>query len=198
MGLPPRDHLRHTYGEYLTWPDDVPCELIDGAALLKPSSYGLTHQEVVGGVFGQVANQLQHRGARVLAGPLDVLLPIGEEADEDCDTVVQPDVIAVCDESKVGRRAIRGAPDWVLEVLSPSTASHDQVTKRRIYERAGVKEFWLVHPVDKVLTVYRFQGAEYGRPDIQELKGSTAIAVLPGVSIEWDALAERLPKPDYY
>ena len=92
------------------------------------------------------------------------------------------------------RRGVRGAPDWVLEVLSPSTAGHDQVTKRRIYERAGVREFWLVHPMDRVLTIYRLMGAEYGKPDVQELKGSTDIAVLPGVTVEWDALAERLPQ----
>lgn len=198
MGLPLRDDKHHTYGEYLTWPEDVRYELIDGEAYLMAPAPDLAHQDVAGEVFRQLANQLAGKPCRAFVAPVDVRLPKANEADDQIDTVLQPDVLVVCDESKLSRRGVRGAPDWVLEVLSPSTAGHDQVTKRRIFERAGVQEFWLVHPMDRVLTVYRLVGAEYGKPDVQELKGSTAIAVLPGVSVEWDALAERLPKPDYY
>ena len=93
------------------------------------------------------------------------------------------------------RRA--GAPDWLLEVLSPSTAAHDQIAKRRTYERAGVREYWLVHPGDRTLTVYVLENGQYGRPEIYELKDATPIGVLPGVSIAWDALVTRLPKPEY-
>lgn len=198
MGMPLRDHQRHSYGEYLTWPEDVRYELVDGEAYLMAPAPDLAHQDVAGEVFRQLANQLAGKPCRAFVAPVDVRLPKGNEADDHIDTVVQPDVLVVCDEAKLSRRGVRGAPDWVLEVLSPSTAGHDQVTKRRIYERAGVQEFWLVHPMDRVLTIYRLLGTEYGRPDMQELKGATPIAVLPGVSIEWDALAERLPKPDYY
>lgn len=88
---------------------------------------------------------------------------------------------------------MRGAPDLVVEVLSPSTASHDHVLKRRVYERAGVREYWLVHPTDRMVTIYRLAGAEYGKPDVQELTGETPVGVLPGVSIAWDALVARLP-----
>ena len=98
---------------------------------------------------------------------------------------------------KIDRRGVRGAPDWVLEVLSPSTAAHDQIAKRRTYERAGVREYWLVHPGDRTLTVYLLDNGQYGRPEIYELKDATPIGVLPGVSIAWDALVARLPKPEY-
>jgi len=87
---------------------------------------------------------------------------------------------------------VRGAPDWVVEVLSPKSASRDQIEKRRIYERHGVLEYWLVHPTDRVLTIYRLQNGEYGKPDIYELQGSTAVGILPDIRIDWDALTPFL------
>lgn len=115
-----------------------------------------------------------------------------EEADDAIDTVVQPNVLVVCDEQKISERGVRNAPDWVVEVLCPATAGQDQVRKRQVYERHGVKEYWLVHPTDQVLTIYRLTGAEYGKPDVQELTGETPVGVLPGVVIAWDALIARL------
>lgn len=84
-------------------------------------------------------------------------------------------------------------PDLVVEVLSPSTAGHDHVLKRRVYERAGVREFWLVHPTDRMVTIYRLVDGQYGKPDVQELEGETHVAALAGVVVAWDALVERLP-----
>ena len=100
--------------------------------------------------------------------------------------MVQPDVLVVCNKDKVSERGVRGAPDWVLEVLSPATAGHDQVKKLRLYERHGVREYWLVHPRDKVLTVYTLNNGTYGRPYTQELSGETPVGVLEGVTIQWD------------
>ncbi len=107
--------------------------------------------------------------------------------------MVQPDVLVVCDASKTDRRGIRGAPDLAIEVLSPGTASHDQVRKLRLYERAGVREYWLVHPIDRVLTIYRLEQGRYGKPDVLELGGETRVGVLEDVVIRWDQLLERMP-----
>ena len=128
--------------------------------------------------------------------PVDVRLPKNNEADEQIDTVVQPDVLVVCDNNKLDRRGVRGAPDWVLEVLSPATASHDQIKKRDLYERHGVREYWLVHPTDRVLTIYRLQGKEFAKSKIVELSGETAISVLDNVVIQWDDLLMRLPQAE--
>ncbi|GAB4471929.1 MAG: Uma2 family endonuclease [Burkholderiaceae bacterium] len=196
MGLALRDRDRHTYADYLTWGEDARYELIDGAAYLMAPAPLLDHQETVGEIFRQLANALAGTSCRAFVAPVDVRLPKREQSDEEVDTVVQPDVLVVCDPSRLDRRGVRGAPDLVVEVLSPATASHDQVLKRRVYERAGVREFWLVHPVDRVVTVYRLVGGQYGRPDVFELAGATPVGVLPGVTIAWDELAQRLPKPD--
>ncbi|NMG03090.1 Uma2 family endonuclease [Azoarcus taiwanensis] len=197
MGLPLRDHQHHTYSEYLTWPDDVRYELIDGQAVMMAPAPNLDHQDIVGELFYQIRQQLEGKPCRPFIAPVDVRLPRGDEANEDIDTVVQPDVIIVCDPGKLDRRGVRGAPDWVAEVLSPSTAAHDQVVKRRIYERARVPEYWLVHPNDRTLTIYTLRDGAYGRPDIFELKETTRLQTMPELEIAWDALVERLPKQEF-
>ena len=93
-------------------------------------------------------------------------LPKRDEADEYIDTVVQPDVLVVCNSNKLDRPGVRGAPDWVVEVLSPSTAGPDQIKKRQLYQRHGVREYWLIHPVDRILTVYRLIDDQYGKPEL--------------------------------
>jgi Uma2 family endonuclease len=200
MGLAQRDEQVYDYGAYLTWPEDVRYELIDGIAYLMAPAPTVRHQDIAGGIYVQLYNQMGGSRCRVLIAPVDVLLPRADETDERVDTVVQPDVVVICDPQKISERRVRGAPDLVIEVLSPSTASHDMVKKRRIYESHGVPEYWLVHPTDRVLTVYRLtngDNGEYGKPDTQALEGETPVGVLPGVSIAWDALIARLPPLEF-
>jgi len=193
MALPKRDEALHTYAEYRAWPEDLRYELIDGVAYLMSPGPDRAHQEVAGEIFFQLRLALKGKPCFAYIAPLDVRLPKAGERDDLVDTVVQPDVMVICDPERLDRRGVRGAPDFIVEVLSPSTASHDHVRKRRIYERAGVREFWLLHPVDRVLTIYRLGIDGYGKPDVQELAGSTEVGVLAGVVIEWDELVARLP-----
>ena len=187
----------YTYGDYLTWPDDVRYELIDGVAYLMAPAPTLEHQDIAGEIYRQLANALEGKPCRPYVAPVDVRLPKGNEADEAVDTVVQPDVIVVCDQGKLDRRGVRGAPDFVVEVLSPSTAFHDHKRKREVYERAGVKEYWLVDPVERTIHIYRLdENGRYGKPDVREMKGETPVGVLGEVVIRWDALVERLPPPE--
>jgi len=186
MGLPVRDPNRHTYGEYLTWPESERYELIDGIAYAMVPAPGRRHQEILLELARQIADALEdRRGCRVYVAPFDVRLPRSDEADENVDTVVQPDLSVVCDASKLDERGCRGAPDWIIEILSPATAAHDQIHKRAVFERSGVAELWLVHPTDRIVTVYRHTGEGYGRPDAYELAGTLAPEVLPAVKIDW-------------
>jgi len=193
MGLALLNKQHYRYGDYRTWPDDARHELIDGEAYLMAPAPDLPHQDIAGEVFRQVANALIGKPCRAFIAPVDVRLPRANETDDEIDTVVQPDVFVVCEPGKLDRRGVRGAPDWILEVLSPSTASHDQIKKRLLYERHGVKEYWLLHPVDKVLTIYRLEQGGYGKPDLFELKGQSTIATLDNLPVAWDELAARLP-----
>jgi Uma2 family endonuclease len=193
VALTQRDTQQHTYGEYLTWSDDHRAELIDGIAYIKePPAPSRLHQELVGKLYYQVCTALEGKPCHVYIAPFDVRLPTSDEADEKIDTVVQPDVLIVCDRHKLDQRGMRGAPDWLAEVLSPSTATHDQVIKLPVYERAGVPEVWLIHPTDRTLTIYRLEDGRYGRPTILELKGQTPLTAVPGVSIDWDRLLLQL------
>ena len=184
-----RDVQHHTYADYLTWSATYGNELIDGIAYVRePPSPSRRHQEVVGELHRQVANSLQGKRARAFIAPFDVRLPKHSGVDDQIDTVVQPDVLIVCDLRKLDDRGMRGAPDWIAEVLSPSTASYDRTTKLAAYERAGVPETWLIDPAGRTVTIYRLAAGHYTRPVVLELTGQTAITAVPGVSIDWDRL----------
>jgi Uma2 family endonuclease len=187
MGLPRRDTGRYTYGDYRSWPEDERYELIDGAAYAMTPAPSRRHQEVLLELARQVANALEGRPCRPFIAPFDVRLPREDEPDDEVETVVQPDLSVVCDPAKLDERGCRGAPDWVVEVLSPATAGHDHIIKRTVYERSGVREYWLVHPVDRIVTVYRLdEGGRFGVPEIRELTGRQKVGVIPGIEIDWD------------
>jgi len=144
----------------------------------------------------QVAKSLESKTGRAYVAPFDVRLPKDGAGDDDqIDTVVQPDVLIVCDLQKLDERGMRGAPDWIAEVLSPSTASYDRTIKLRAYERAGVPEVWLIDPMDRNVAIFRLAAGYYTRPLLLELSGQTAIAAVPGVSIDWDRLLAARPAP---
>ncbi len=189
MSLAKRDAAYHTYAEYLTWPADLRYELIDGAAYLMSPAPLRVHQEIVGEIYFQLRVALEGKPCRAYVAPFDVRLPKADEADDSVDTIVQPDVSVVCDESKLDERGMRGAPDWVVEVLSQATAVHDQTIKLAAYERAGVREVWLVHPTDRAVTVYRLRDHAFGRPTIHEMKGVLALEAIAGLRVDWDRLA---------
>ncbi|MEK6747942.1 MAG: Uma2 family endonuclease [Pseudomonadota bacterium] len=192
MALAHRDQHQHTYGEYRTWPEEARYELIDGLAYAMAPAPSIAHQDIVGEVFRQIANALENSRCRPFVAPVDVRLPKAREKDEQIDTVVQPDILVVCDASKIDAKGVRGAPDWIIEVLSPATATHDHIAKRRIYERHGVREYWLVHPTDRMVTIYRLDNNSYGKPDVVEMKDQTAVGIMPEIIIEWERVTRRL------
>lgn len=182
-----RDTRSHTYADYLLWSNSYGDELIDGTAYVRePPAPSWSHQGVVVELSRQIATALKGKPWKVRVAPLDVRLPKAIEADEQIDTVVQPDILIVCDPRKIDARGLRGAPDWIAEVLSPSTASYDRTVKLPVYERAGVREVWLIDPIDLKMTIYQLEAGRYARPTFAELKGQTPLVAVPGVTIDWD------------
>ena len=153
-----------TYGDYRTWPDDERWELIDGVAYDMSPAPGFRHQMVSSELVAQLVTHLRNSSCRVLAAPFDVRLPRGDEADDVIDTVVQPDIVVVCDRNKLDDKGCKGAPDLVIEILSPSPSSNDLHEKFLLYERVGVKEYWIVHPLDRTVMVFRHDGDSFTRP----------------------------------
>jgi Uma2 family endonuclease len=182
-----RDTQQHTYADYLIWSATYGNELVDGIAYVRdPPSPSRRHQEVVCEIHRQVANSLQGKRARAYVAPFDVRLPKHGDADDQIDTVMQPDVFIVCDLHKLDDRGMCGAPDWIAEVLSPSTATYDRTRKLSVYERAGVPELWLVDPTARTVTIYHIAAGRYTQPVVLEMRGQTAITAVPGISIDWD------------
>ncbi len=184
----------HTYGEIRTWRDDTRWELLEGQAYAMAGPNRL-HQNVLTRLLLQLVPYFDQYGCQVVPAPFDVRLPRGDEPDDQIETVVQPDIVVVCDRSKLDDRGCRGAPDIVIEVLSPSTAGRDQVIKRAIYERHGVPQYWLVHPTDRVVTIYRRHGdGGFATPGIFEARGLMPIGGHEQLVIDWDQAFVDVPQ----
>ncbi|MFW6029628.1 MAG: Uma2 family endonuclease, partial [Halanaerobiales bacterium] len=138
-----RDRL-YTYSDYLNWTDGKRYELINGQVYTMSAAPYRRHQSISGELFRQIANYLFDKKWDVYDAPFDVRLPEGEEDKDEILTVVQPDIVVVCDEDKLDKRGCRGAPDLIIEIISPSSAGRDRKDKRDLYEKHGVREYWLV------------------------------------------------------
>ena len=151
-----KQHGAYTIQDYYNLPEDVRAELIDGVIyyMSAPTS---VHQIITSKFWGKVNNYIESKGGKCLPlmSPVDVRL--------DCDdkTMVQPDLLILCDKDKLRRWGIMGAPDFVLEVLSESTRRKDIIKKVQKYADAGVKEYWIIDPKYKKLLVYDFTDDNY-------------------------------------
>jgi len=176
---------KHTYADYLQWPEDERWELIDGVPYAMTAPQRL-HQDIVFELSRQVGNYLQGKPYKGYTAPFDVRLPRKDEVDAKVETVVQPDLSVICDQIKLDKQGCRGAPDWIIEVLSPATALKDMNTKRSLYERHRVQEYWIIHPEDRWIMVYTLdpQG-RYGQPGVFGMDETTAVQRFPDLSIDW-------------
>ena len=160
----------YTLEDYYALPDERRVELIDGV-IYDMSAPMFVHQIIAGDIHGQIREYIEkNKGECIPAmSPVDVQL--------DCDqkTMVQPDVLIICDPEKIRRFGVFGAPDFVLEVLSPSTRKKDLTVKLSKYIEAGVREYWILDPEKKVLITYDFE--EDGMPCIYPLEGDVGLAI---------------------
>lgn len=160
MALPAEKEY-YTLADMLTWDESERAEIIDGEVFLMGTPSRI-HQEISGELFGQLRDYLKGKKCRVYAAPFAVRL---FERDGDrpnkVDTTVEPDITVICDSSKLDDIGCKGAPDMVIEILSPSTRRHDQMTKLNLYCRAGVREYWIVDPEAKVVLALLLENGSY-------------------------------------
>lgn len=162
-----------TYADYLAWDDGQRWELIEGEAYLLQGPVGFApapnrhHQELSGSFFFQLFAHLKGKPCQIFAAPFDVRLSEQPDvSDNYVETVVQPDLLVVCDKAKLDDKGCNGAPDLVIEITSPSTARNDLTLKFDLYQKHGVKEYWIVHPSEQTLMVFKLQpDGCYGAPD---------------------------------
>ncbi len=147
---------RYTYADYLTWADDVRRELYDGFIKLMSPSPSSVHQRILRKFVKKIDNFLTGKKCELFFSPSDVRFPKEKINTDDRQTftVVQPDLFIVCDPAKIDIKGCFGAPDFIIEIVSPKNSKRDVKDKFKIYEENGVREYWLVHPNDETVFVY--------------------------------------------
>ena len=183
MPLPAKSK-RYTFADVLTWSEDERIELIHGEAfMMAPPSR--IHQEISGELFRQLANFLEGKNCRVYPAPFGVrLFEQDGDTPEEVDTLVEPDISVVCDKSKLDEHGCKGAPDLVIEILSPSTRRHDRFVKLALYQSAGVREYWIAEPESQTVQVYTLENGILHPRAFYEREDIAKVHVLEGCFIE--------------
>jgi Uma2 family endonuclease len=148
----------YSYHDYLNWPDDERWEIMDGIAYNMSPAPSVKHQSIVSKLDRGLGNKVEEKGCSLFIAPTDVVF--------DEYNVVQPDVFVVCDKAKITDDNIQGAPDLVIEVISPSTSLKDKREKKKLYEKFGVKEYLIIYPEDELVERFILQNDKYPAPDV--------------------------------
>jgi len=152
---------RYTYADYLSWQMEEMVELIKGKIFRQAAAPRVNHQRVSGIVFTSLFNFLKGKKCEVFSAPFDVRLPVKSKKHEDIDTVVQPDICVICDKKKLDELGCVGAPDVVVEILSPGNNSKELLNKYEVYEESGVREYWVIHPNENTLMIYSLVNGKF-------------------------------------
>jgi Uma2 family endonuclease len=174
-----RQDVHYTYEDYCSWETNERYELIEGLPYMMSPAPSVAHQAIVRELFGVFYNYLKGKPCQVFVSPIDVRL----NADRGDDTVVQPDLLVVCDMGKIEKNSIKGAPDLVIEVISPSSEKIDSNYKLGKYLKAGVRECWIVEPDESSLRIYAKD--EYGAETMQSfgVDDTVAVDIFPGLFV---------------
>jgi Uma2 family endonuclease len=175
---------RFTYADYLGWAEDERWELIEGVAFDMTPAPTEQHQRILMNLAALLHRALEGGPCRVYPAPFDVRLAgSATTAEDEISTVVQPDISVVCDPGKLDEAGCVGAPDLVVEILSPSTAYKDQTEKLAAYEKHGVLEYWIINPDRGSVLVYCLEAGTYGKPTEYRSPEQLPASVLPAVKI---------------
>ena len=178
----PKD--RYTFADCLTWGENERIEIINGEAVMMSPPTRI-HQEILMELSRQLANFLEGKKCKVYPAPFAVrLFEKDGDTPEDVDTMVEPDISVVCDHDKLDKHGCKGAPDLVVEVLSPSTQRHDRLVKLDLYQRAGVREYWIVDPDSSTVQVFMLKAGYLHPHEVYSEKDIAKVNVLDGCFIE--------------
>jgi Uma2 family endonuclease len=168
-----------TYADFLEWPENFRVELIDGRVVMMAPPAD-THQLISMELCYRIRSFLEGKPCKVFAAPYSVrLFPREDKTD---DTVVEPDILVICDQAKRDKRGCNGAPDFIIEILSPATMWHDQLVKYNKYLKAGVREYWMVNPETRGVQACVLEGGGYVVRAYDDTM-KVPVAVLPGLEI---------------
>lgn len=174
----------YTYSDYLLWQFSERVELIKGFIRKMSPAPSMIHQTVSSNLHGVFYENFKRKPCRFFAAPFDVRLPISTEKKDT--TVVQPDLCVICDESKLDKRGCNGAPDLIVEIISPNNSKHDVDTKFTLYEESGVLEYWIVEPYDKIIFIYSLVDQKFVGLKPFSIGEKIQSPLFPAIEIELD------------
>ena len=183
----------YTYADYLRWTFDERLELIKGKIFKMSPAPGSVHQLISGAVVNELYNYLKGKPCRVFAAPFDVRLIRRTVKEQDITTVVQPDVCVICDPKKIDEKGCLGAPDIVIEILSPGNNKKELQNKYEVYEEAGVLEYWIIHPNEKTFLKYTLVSGLFQPSKLLAPGEEVTTPILPGFVLDLEELfADKL------
>lgn len=150
----------YTYADYLLWRLEERVELFKGKIFKMSPAPNVKHQKISRNLTIEIGSLFKHKTCQLFSAPFDVRLP-QNKGDEQIFTVVQPDLCIICDSEKLDERGCVGAPDLVIEILSPGNSKKEMKNKFELYEEAGVREYWVVHPTEENVLVYVLENGEF-------------------------------------
>ena len=178
-----RERERYSWADYLQWPEDERYELVEGVPYAMSPAPGRRHQEIGGELFHQMYSALRGTSCRVFHAPFDVKLS-AQEAD-DAPTVLQPDITVTCDPAKLTKQGVSGAPDLVVEIVSPDSGLADRRRKFDLYQTYGVGEYWIVDQDESLVEVYRLDTeGRYLRAGVYGKEDRLSASAVPELEIE--------------
>ena len=189
----PQEEGKYSYADYLTWPEDERWEIIDGIAYMQASPSPI-HQEILVGLLTQFHHYLSGKPCKVYPAPFCVrLMKDDEKKNEDIKKVVEPDITIVCDKSIIDEQGCNGAPDMIIEIISPSSIKMDRSIKFNSYEKAGVREYWIVEPGGKLVSVFVLQDDQrYGRPETYTEDDGIKVSIFPDLIVDLKPVFEGI------
>lgn len=175
-----------TYNHYLTWPEDERWEIINGQAYAMTPAQSIKHQEISTRLLALLALFFQGSGCRPFHAPTDVVF--------DEQNVVQPDLLVVRDKGKITESCIKGAPDLIIEIISPSTAVKDKREKKALYEKFAVREYLIVYPAEELVERFEFSEGRYGAGEVFGAEEILPLATFPEMRLNlWELFEKPVP-----
>ena len=175
---------KYSYADYLTWQLDEMVEIIKGRLFRMTAAPSRIHQKVAAKLFYRLYGFLEEKPCEVYNAPFDVRLPKASMRDEDIYTVVQPDICVICDKNKLDDAGCIGAPDLIVEILSPGNNKKELKNKYEVYQESGVKEYWIIQPIEQTLLIYTLQNGRYVSSRLKTSGDVVTSSVLLGFSLD--------------
>jgi Uma2 family endonuclease len=174
---------RYTEDDYYNLPENVRAELIEGSMIYNQAAPSRIHQEILSELHALIHHYIKSKGGtcRVYPAPFAVKLR------EDRNTIVEPDISVICDHDKLTDRGCTGAPDWIIEIISPGNASHDYICKLKLYADAGVREYWIVDPYKERIHVYYLE-KEHFEVETYTFCDCVPVGIYPDLKIDFSDL----------